>query len=266
LPTVLILLGLSGLLIAPCLGYASTSLNSGRAMVRSISGVYAADAGVEDALWCLENGIPIRTGLPQTLNGMGVTIQTEVKGDYNLYAGQLMTGSVHDDWLAVTGNIVEEAGVYKYTITVMWQAESGTRIHVVEVGARLPVGHNYQPGSAAVFGDNLSTAEPNDTLDGAGAHMLKWALPPPYPYVEKDNPIRTQKFYVTGEGDQSGSYAWVVANRSDIGTVGEIRGTAYTITATATKDGEIVAVVAEVLLPPEGEIFIVSWQINPQQE
>ena len=54
LPIVLVLLVLGGLLISPCLSYAATSLNSGGVIEKNTKGLYAADTGIEDALWKLK--------------------------------------------------------------------------------------------------------------------------------------------------------------------------------------------------------------------
>jgi len=278
LPVVLVLLVLGGLLIVPCLSYASTSLNSGRIVEKNVSGLYAADAGVENALWCIKNSIePIPEQLPENVNQTQVSIQTENKGKYTLYYGELIEvgepPQIHYDYLIVDGEMVwiEEAQAYEYTITVTWQAESGyPPIHLEEVGVRLPVGYGYEPGSAAnpSFDNNLSTDEPDDTLDGAGAPMLSWELPPPCPDVSEEDRIATQTFYVTGEGGLEGDYTWVKAGREEIGQVGEVIGILYGITATATlpEDGEITArVMADAILDEgTGEIGIILWQINPQ--
>lgn len=273
LPIVLILLVLGGLLIAPCLSYAATSLNAGQVVEEKVRGVFAADAGMEDALWCLKNSVSPPEQLPENVNQMQVAIQTEAEGGYTLYHDELVQTSVHDDWLDVTGEMVwnEGAGAYKYTITATWGDEpQKPSIKFSEVGVRLPLGYSYQTGSAASFADNLSTNEPSDTLDGAGAHMLDWELPPPHPDISDKNPIRTQTFYVTGEGGQEGDYTWVMASREDIWVVGEVTGESYRITATATRpgDGEITAkVTAYVFMEEvEGEVVthIVSWQVSPQ--
>lgn len=50
LPIVLILLVLGGLLIAPVLGYASTTLKVGQMHEQKMAELYAADAGIEDAV------------------------------------------------------------------------------------------------------------------------------------------------------------------------------------------------------------------------
>jgi len=48
---VLILLLVGGLILAPLLGLMGTGLKSGQAYEKRMAELYAADAGVEDALW-----------------------------------------------------------------------------------------------------------------------------------------------------------------------------------------------------------------------
>ena len=268
LPVVLALLVIGGLTIAPSLNYAATSLNAGRIIDEGVRGVYAADAGIEDALWFLENGMSPSTQLLENINQMEVTMQTEEKGTYTLYLGELIQPGEHNDYLDVDGEMAwdEEAQAFKYIVTVTWQPEPGaSTIHLVEVGARIPVGYEYQQYSSAMFPENLSTDDDNEltqTLDTSGAWLLNWDLKSSNPSVSEGNPVQTQTFYITGEGSQEGHYAWVVASREDIGAVGEITGNSYKITATATRseDGRTTAkIVADVMI---GETtYIVSWQI-----
>ena len=259
LPVVLGLLVLGGLMIAPSLNYATTSLNASRILSEGINGVYAADAGVEDALWCLGRGIPPSQQLPENINQMEVTILTEDKGTYTL--------SQHNDYLGIHGELVwdEIAEAYKYTITVTWEPGSGTpEVHLDEVRARLPIDYSYQSGSADNFTENLDTGEPDVTVDAQGAYLLNWELKSPRPSVSQDDPEQTQTFYITGEGSQLNNYtSWIVASRADIGTVGEITGTSYRITATAIRPevGRTTAkIVADVMIGG-GATYIASWQI-----
>ncbi len=266
LPVVLILLVLGGLTIAPSLSYATTSLNSGRLLQESVNGIYAADAGVEDTLWRLENGVPPSPQLPENINQLAVAIQTEDKGAYTLYLGELIQPGEHSDYLSVDGEIVwdEGAQAYKYTLTVTWQPDSGEPIiHLTSVGARLPIGYSYQAGSAAGFADNLSTDEPDEIVDAQGAYLLNWEFSSPSPSVSESNPVRTQTFYISGQGALEGNYTWVVASRSDIGLVGEITGTLYIITATATRpeDGKTTAKIVADAMIGDGATYIISWQI-----
>ncbi len=268
LPLVLALLVFGGLVIAPSLSYATTSLKSSRILEEGVNGAYAADAGVENTLWCLGNGISPPQQLLENINQMQVAIQTEEKGTYTLCLGEFIEPGGHSDYLNVDGEMVwdEEAEAYKYTITVTWQPESGIPvIHLKEVGARLPVGYSYQSESAAGFVDNLSTDddELTQTLDAVGAYLLNWEFGTPEPSVSESNPVQTQTFYITGEGSQEGDYAWVVASRDDVGAIGEITGTSYRITATATRPGDglpTAKITADVMM---GEAtYILSWQVS----
>ena len=130
LPLVLALLALGGLTIVPMLDYSTTILNSGRIIDEGVKGIYAADAGVEDALWSLGNGTSPSQELLENINQMGVNIQTEAKGTYTLYLGELVQPGVHSEYLDVEGEIVwdEGAEAYKYTITVTWQPNEGTPV------------------------------------------------------------------------------------------------------------------------------------------
>ena len=267
LPVVLGLLVFGGLVIVPSLNYATTSLNASQILREGINGVYAADAGVEDALWSLGNGVSPATQLFENINNMPVTMQTEEKGTYTLYLGELIQPSEHGEYLDIDGEMVwdGEAEAYKYTITVTWLPNPGTPvIHLTGVGARLPPGYSYQTGSAALFAENLSTDEPDETVDEVGAYLLNWEFESPLPSVSEGDPVQTQTFYITGEGPQAGHYAWVVASRTDIGAVGEITGTSYRITATASRPGgggTTARIVADVMIGG-GTTYILSWQIS----
>jgi len=269
LPIVLGLLAIGGLTIATSLSYATTSLKGSQILAEDVKGVYAAGAGVEHALWYLgEYGSKPEDGeLSENISQMAVDMQTAEGDTYTLYLGELVEPGVHSDYLTVEGTIVPYAGqTYKYTITVTLQHTS--TIHLQEVGARIPAGYEYEEGSAnADFNgnENLSTADPDDEIqDAHGGWVLNWQLAgPPYPCVSQENPVQTQSFYITGEGSQEGDYAWVVADPTAIGTVGEITGTEYRITATATRpeDGRTTAkIVADVMIGG-GTIYIISWQI-----
>jgi hypothetical protein len=54
---VLVLLVVGGLMLAPLLGLMSTGLTAGQVYENSTDGLYAADAGVEDALWKIDNQV-----------------------------------------------------------------------------------------------------------------------------------------------------------------------------------------------------------------
>jgi len=92
LPLVLVLLLLGGLIISPLLGYVSTGLRVGKSNENLMERLYAADAGVEDALWYLiTDNITVPDGgsasLPEsTINSktVNVTIKDKSKLVYEI--------------------------------------------------------------------------------------------------------------------------------------------------------------------------------------
>lgn len=270
LPIVLALLAFGGLTIASSLSYVSTGLNSGRIVDERIKGVYAAEAGIEDALWAIRMGYTPPQQLAEPVNGMNVSIQYESQGIYTIYLGEMVALGVHNPYLDVDGDIVWDEGVgkYKYTITVTWLPEPGApTIHLAEVGARLPFGYSYDPGSAGLFEENLSTEPPAEFEDEVGACMLNWVLASPLPDVSEEDPTETQTFYFGTEGEYAleGSYAWVVANREDVGAVGEITGNLYHLTSTASSagDGRTMATIDATVISENATLKIVSWRQTP---
>ena len=133
---VLILLVVGGLILTPLLGLMSTGLVAGQVYEKKTAELYAADAGVENAIWHLQHGGDPNDTLELTLNGKDVVVQidklstecyepaiyeiistaistdgssTTVKahitnitlyyeGDKDLYEGEIIGGNVHVEW------------------------------------------------------------------------------------------------------------------------------------------------------------------------
>lgn len=264
LPMVLCVLAIGGLTIAASLNYSTTSLKGSRIIQQNLDGIYAAGAGIEHALWSLKNGVNPLTQLPEQINQMTVNITTLGSGNYTLYFGEMIEPGEHFGYLGITSNITwdAEVGKYKYVITVNLQTTS--TIHLEEVGARLPPGYSYDNVSASSFPGNLATGEPQQTYSN-GSWLLRWTLSPPLPEVKPSNPVVTQTFYITGSGNLEGNYAWVVAEREDVGRVGEITGTLYKITATARRPSDnrtTARIIADTVIQTNGIVYIASWQVR----
>lgn len=265
LPIVLAMLLVGSVAVPPILSAAATGVNSTRVISKGVSGLYAAEAGVENALWHIRNGQTPPLQLDETVNGTNVGIQTLNRGTFTIYFGELVPAGEHNDWLSVASTVTWDsgAGAYRYDVTINWLPVPGTpEIKIKEVGIRFPLGYTYQAGSAALFAGNLSTEEPQIVQDAAGADMLKWTFGTPHPSLDKQNPVMYQSVYMTGAGDIDGHYAWVVAVRSDVGVVGEIVGALHIITATATRptDGQVTGKVIADVLEAE-KTYILAWKI-----
>lgn len=285
LPLALVLLLFGGFFVVPCLALMSTSLNANRMVDQATLGLYAADSGVEDAMRQLkytESGPdPPSYNLGENVNSMNVEVVTNEEGTYTLYAGEFITLSNCAERIQIQSQIEDEppAGddIYKYTITVQAnegsQGVCGGHIMLIELGTLLPAGYTYVGGSSVLYAgdDQLSINDPQEIWDGdSGAWILKWEWGGAgwqFTGEDPNAPItKYQRFRITGTESLEGYYSWIEAKRQNIGEVGEITGTVYTITATASQDGKNTArVTAEVLrkgVEHPYDIEVVSWQVT----
>jgi len=270
LPIVLVLLVLGGLTIAPCLSYAATSLNSGGVIEKNIKGLYAADTGIEDALWRLKNNPPASYPYSYELadvNGLSVIVlMEEVTTLYGIVIG---SPGRHFDWLEVDGSMAYNEGLSVYVYTVTVTNKSNSTVKISELFAKLPPSFEY---IAASTGGDFTTADPEVQGDPDTSITLVWDFPTPHPSVagapDPEHGVYTtasHTFQLNGPPDYSGDdgYAWVVATDVDIGCVGEAN--AFKITSQA-KDGDttVITVKAGVLRDNvTGELLVSCWEINP---
>lgn len=270
LPLVLILLVLGGLLISPCLSYAATSLNSGGVIEKNTKGLYAADAGIEDALWRLKNNPPASYPYSYELadvNGLSVTVLIgQITTLWGIVVG---TPGRHFDWLEVDGSMAYNEGLSVYVYTVTVTNKSNSTVKISELFVKLPPNFEY---IAASTGGDFTTADPEVQGDPDTGITLVWDFPTPHPSIAgAPNPgegiytTACHTFQLNGPPDYSGDdgYAWVVATDVDIGCVGEAN--AYKITAQAKEgDTTVITVKAGVLGDNiTGELLVSCWEINP---
>jgi cytoskeletal protein CcmA (bactofilin family)/Flp pilus assembly pilin Flp len=122
---VLILLLISGLIIGPLLSYMGTGLITGEIYERRTDELYAADAGVEDAIWKIQNQdgyLPCNpTSLPRAFNitdvnrkKVEVTIEYVSAGIYKITSTAVTTDDGSGTVAAVTGTQIEAYVNYIY--------------------------------------------------------------------------------------------------------------------------------------------------------
>ena len=261
LPIVIGAFAFGSILLIPCLHYASTSLLSIRNQENETRGILAADAGIEDVLWSIQNGQTIRTALPQNINNMSVTMQTVGEGVYVLYRGDLVPATEHSYYvLMASGNIEWDADInaYKFTIYVTKTGDATGEVKLQDIGALLPLNYTYMPNSAALVAGNLSMAEPTTSMLGS-ANMVDWTWPNPGLTFTG---TRTQSFYITGTGELENYYAWAQAIRNDVDRVSEFSGNIYEITATASNGSNVVSSVTAKVIKTSSYVRMLSWRIN----
>ncbi len=256
---VLLCLVLGALTITTTVAYAATGVHGVLLKQSSLLGQYSADSGIEDVLWSIKHGTQPNTSLPGNLTpGVQVAMDTINTGNYTMIAGSWVTttSESHSADLHISSNMTWDAGenAYKFTVSATYTGPGNCKL--IQIGAGLPVGYTYSDNSSASFPGNLSTANPDDEQQEDGSHVLTWNFP-----MTIINPTRTQIFYVTGSGEQTWHYGWAVATRDDVGTVGELSGNFYDITATASKDAAIIGKIeANAMLSAVGPV-IISYRI-----
>ena len=193
---VLILMLLGGLIIAPLLAYISTGIKVGKEVFENkMYEFYAADAGVDDALWYLQSDVrlgakfdashytnpnwtvddipwPIEYELGDLMNEKGVAVTIDrvwllgnLPPSLGLPVSQPAKGSsanANDYWTVVGAVNIDNTTNYIVDITTNESAS----INVDHIGVWLPQGYSYVTGSVKINGVAIGGA--GDTL-----HLVK---------------------------------------------------------------------------------------------
>jgi len=233
LPLVLAMMALGSLVMVPLLNHAATTVNTGKLFEEKTKGIYAAGAGVEDALWKIKNDTP--ASLPYSyqlvdINGMTVDV---VIDEIEAIAGEELgeTGG-HEDWFQIDKVVTYESGIYSYNMA-MSNNGSGN-IKIVKIMILFPPLADYVDGSTS--GD-ITTEDPAVSGSPAAGITLVWENSAPLPAIE---PAATKEhlFQLSGPPGIEGieGHGIVEASRDDIGTVWDSDSQPYSITAQAKDD------------------------------
>jgi len=260
LPIVLVTMVLGSLLIVPSLNYVSTSLKASEMIEENLEGLYAAEAGVEDALWKLNYDKP--SSFPhsyQLTNINGMTVSVVIDETTTVAGKDIGSSGTHDEYLEVTKSVDYEDGIYDYTLQFSNNGTGNVKIEMVLVD--FPPHLEYVEGSTAgdLFGDDPTVVGDADT-----GITLYWDLLPPYPTIPEGE-MRVHTFQLTGpEGvDNAEGHACVRATRQDVGTVWDVESRPYSIIAEA-KDATATVVATVRAGVWEGDASgVTCWQVNP---
>jgi len=200
LALVLILLVLGGLILAPLLGLMTTGLMSGQVYENKMYEYYAADAGIEDALWQLTNEDtsnihwPLVYDLTNRVNDKQVRVAIDPVwllaglSDPALPSDQPEPGDdnyANDHW-TVTGAInIEDTA--NYIIDITSDEPNAENATVTYIGVWLPPGYSYVEGSTEI----------NDVGVGGGNNLVQDPVPP------EGIPYKDGTFLVWDFGDVS---------------------------------------------------------------
>ncbi len=282
---VLILLLVGALIITPLLSYMGTGLKTGQVYEKKTDGLYAADAGVEDALWRIKySEVPTELyPLTELVNEMSVSVV--IKEDDYFY-GLEVGGGGNDplNWIVVlkselVDNPSDPDYLGDYTYRLILTNKHNRNVGVGAIKISFPTDLDY-PAGYQVYGlydgdvDGLNKGSFDDgelTVTESGDNqILTWDFDPGETIID-GNPsavLSDPETWVTvssifqlepfDDAPEISNFIFV-ANPS-IGTVWEFKP--FRITSTAQdEDGSTVVIKARVFKGGD-TVLISSWQIE----
>ncbi len=260
LPIVLVMLALGGLLIVPTLNYAATSLKAGEIVEENVEGLYAADAGVEDAFWKLLNDKPVSFPYSYQLTDVnGLTVDVVINEITTLFGEELEPMGEHTDWMIITKTITYNAGIYDYTLSITNNGSGNMKVEKILLD--FPAGLEYEGPTTG----GITTAGPSPINGDAYVGItLTWNIPNPYPTINTGQ-TKNHNFRLSGPPDVEGieGHGYVQATREDVGTVWDGDYHPYTITAEAKDATSTVVSSIRAGVWQSTDIYISFWQVNP---
>ena len=252
LAIILCFLALGGLTIATLLSFTSTGLKTGQIYEERTKLQYASDAGLEEALWKVQNeedlfqpgdyGASVNYTLPDSINGKTVSVNiTQLWPLTGLESDEHGTDSPGS--LTITGGIIKRTEG-KYKVQVSYDGSQGS-LPIDKIAVWLPARFGYVPGSSS----GITTQNPTVT-DQFGGKVLAWNFSPAVNFLDLPDPPppgggflpgaqypATRKLYfnVTPVNDfAGGSYSWVRTTDTSLYLAWETGCTIFEISSTAT--------------------------------
>jgi hypothetical protein len=202
----LLLLLIGSLILTPALNFMGTGVKSGRVYEQKNDEIYAADAGVEDAMWHIrydDNNSTLLKGVlgggyneydysstyPYQynlfVNGKNVTVTMQnvwIPTGISIPSAQTAKQIIDDEKLLIVG--YPDAAASTYDIKIVYYGSSD--INVKTLGILLSSGFEYSEysGSCSLQGQTWYRA-PTISLDKGGCAVL-WNFTSPYPSLKND--------------------------------------------------------------------------------
>lgn len=288
---VMILLLVGSLIIAPLLALMMTGLKAGQVNEEKMFAFYAADAGIEDALWRIahvgEAGHP--ENLPTnsyylggTVNDMLVSVLIEESIDF--YDEYIKTGQAHPFHFEVESRLIdyyEKEGspgvyIYGYELTLTNKTNSPVSLYSVRIGFPIELWYieGLHTSQADLDEGRLALPPMNDFDSGVlgereseGMKIIVWDFPSPVPQISaapdrenEDYTTVTTTFVLEGPEGLGLSNFLVRTDRTDIGTIWEHKP--FIITAQAYDEGTVVTTITARAskLSAGGTVSITRWK------
>lgn len=297
IPVVLVLLALGSLMVLPMLNYMSTSLKSGEVIEKKERALYAADAGIEDALqmikdplqWPLifpEYSYTLMEGIePANINGMQVQVDITLPGDFMggpIQAKNPNAPNTQTENLKVSDIEITDSGplyTCDFNVTNVEEETGPGRIWIIIIRAFFQETVYYEDDSTMLDGEFFDGSQPPTT----DTKLLVWGDFNTKLFDILKGETRNFSFQVNGPSDGINSpFIAVTAIEESIGTVmglgpGEGEASFIQITSTATDFYDYTQhakIVTDALMSYTidgsdvivGEVRIIDWIIDKETE
>ncbi|MFH0942168.1 MAG: hypothetical protein V1823_04010 [Chloroflexota bacterium] len=202
--SVLILLVLGSLSLPPILSHLSTSLKSGEIYQSRTDELYAADSGIEDAIWQIKyDRLPVlfdspeydaydfttvwSYDLPDPINGLTANVTVQ-----NVWIPENITplspaegeAIIESNKLIVAGTATTDSN-YRIKIDFYPGEAEGAALQIVSLGVWLPLGYGYVAGSSNLEEDPFEEYYSVPTVSNyAGGQAVVWEFSPPVSYTD----------------------------------------------------------------------------------
>ncbi|MBA7695515.1 hypothetical protein ES703_104143 [subsurface metagenome] len=281
---VLILLLVAGVIIAPLLAFMSTGLITQRQQEQRTLELYAADAGVEDALWKIKYLEEVPTNYSLTVNAMSVNVTIE---EVTFLFGEELGGGVHYWIVELESELIDDPsdpdyqGDYTYRLTLTNKHNKNIGIDEIKISFSTnldyPVGYQVD----GLYNGDGVVLQKGDFADGVltvtesgDNQILTWDFDQGEtkidgnPFADPSDPESWVTvsciFQLVGFDDAPEISNFVLVGVSeDIGAVWEFKP--FRITATAqAEDGSTVVVEAGVLESSDA-VLVAFWESSVLQ-
>ena len=274
----LIMLAVGSLIVIPLLFFMSTGLTAGQIYEQKMEGLYAADAGVEDALWKIKNDPPASYPYSYQLADInGLTVSVLIEEVDELYGTYIGGGGIHEMWLELNServqpplyDPVEDTYIHEWRLELTNKDNSNVSINSITVSYDNELEYLSGLHDEDVAGLAQGSFESFTTQFTylTNITMLTWELLPPRPKIDgapdPDNEIYTTvscTFQLKGPEDAPGISAYLVAARADVGTVWEYEP--FKITAQADDGGTVVSTIEAGVLEGPDSVLVGYWKVD----
>lgn len=260
---VLLLLMFGSLTLPPILSYLSTSLKSGEIYRSRTNELYAADSGIEDAIWQIKyDRLPVLFDSPEydaydyttvwsydltdQINGLtaNVTVRNVwIPKDVAPLSPAESKAMIDAEKLILTGTATTDSN-YRIKIDFFPGAGEENALQIVSLGVWLPLGFTYAVGSSNLEEDPFEESYSVPTVSAhAGGQAIVWEFNPAVSYTDfpgvsmVDVPMSTEIIFdysAAQAGERPVAISWLeTGGVSDVPLAWDIDTKIYKVVSTA---------------------------------